>query len=49
MGKEGKQYWAIDSQKRVAKAIANKKGMNPKECHSIKNRLLHKADGRAIS
>lgn len=35
MGKDGKQYWAISSQQKVAEAIANKKGMNPKERHSI--------------
>ena len=46
MGKDGKQYWAISSQQRVANATANKKGMNPKERHSIKNRLLHKAMGK---
>lgn len=43
MGKDGKHYWAIDSQLRIAEAIANKKGMTKKECNSIKNRLVHKA------
>lgn len=43
MGKDGKQYWSIASQQKVAEAIANQKGKTPRERQSLKNRLAHKA------
>jgi hypothetical protein len=46
MGKDGKQYFSLDSQLRFAKHRANNRGRNPQECSALKKRLSHKWMGK---
>lgn len=42
MGKDGKQYFPLESQRRAAKYHANNRGRSPQERSALKKRLSHK-------
>jgi hypothetical protein len=46
MGKDGKQYFPLESQLRAAKYHANNRGRSPQEHSALKKRLSHKWMGK---
>lgn len=42
MGKDGRQYWPLPNQIKVAERLVNLHGRNPQERAALQNRLLRK-------
>jgi hypothetical protein len=42
MGKDGRQYWTYESQKRIAHMLARKLTQSPREIKKTKERFIHK-------
>jgi hypothetical protein len=42
MGKDGRQYWPIQRQNKIATMVAKTLAKSPREIKKIKERLLHK-------